>query len=174
MKPHHKLRASLLTWLMTISIGLQAGDKPPAEELFSGPVPRLQVEIPDESLKVLRNYKQVWRQERPERIDVRVTVREGDGVYTNVALHLKGSFSFQPVDGKPSMTLNFDKFAPGRLFHGLNKIHLNNSVQDPSYLCESFARELFLSLGVPSPRATPALVKLNGDVLERSHAGVEL
>ena len=93
---------------------------------------------------------------------MRVTVREGEKVYTNVTLHLKGSFSFQPVDGKPSMTLNFDRFAPGQLFHGLNKIHLNNSVQDPSYLCESFARELFLSLGVPSPRATPALVKLNG------------
>ena len=119
MKPHHKLRTLLLVCLTTISIGLQARDEPSVDELFSGPVPRLQIEIPDEGLKVLRSYKQVWRQERPERIDVRVTVRESEKVYTNVALHLKGSFSFQPVDGKPSMTLNFDRFAPGQLFHGL-------------------------------------------------------
>lgn len=129
---------------------------------FAGPIPRLQIEIPPDGMKVLRDYKQVWRQKRPERIDVRVTVREGSRTYTNVALHLKGSYSFLPIDEKPSLTLNFDKFARGQLFHGLDKIHLNNSVQDQSYLCETFARDLFLSLGVPSPRATPALVSING------------
>ena len=55
MKPHHKLRPLLLVCLTTISIGLQAGDKPSADDLFSGPVPRLQIEIPDEGLKVLRS-----------------------------------------------------------------------------------------------------------------------
>jgi hypothetical protein len=72
------------------------------------------------------------------------------------------ALTFQPIDAKPSLTLNFDKFAPGQRFHGLTKIHLNNSVQDPSYLCEQFARELFVAVGVPSPRATPALLNLNG------------
>ena len=90
------------------------------------------------------------------------TVREGGQVYTNVAIHLKGSFTFQPIDAKPSLTLNFDKFAPGQRFHGLTKIHLNNSVQDPTSLCEQLARELFVDVGVPSPRATPARVRLNG------------
>ena len=97
MKPHNKLRAMLLACLMAVLVGVRAKDEPAADDLFTGPVPRLHVEIPAESLKVLRGYKQVWRQERPERIDVRVTVREGGRVYTNVALHLKGSFSFQPV-----------------------------------------------------------------------------
>ena len=134
-----------------------AGDK-----LFAGPVPRIRIEIPAEGMAVLREYNQVWRETRPARIDVRATVREGGNVYTNVAVHLKGSFSFQPIDSKPSLTLNFKKFAPGQKFHGLTKIHLNNSVQDPSYLCEQFARELFTDLGIPSPRATPAIVNLNG------------
>lgn len=79
-------------------------------------------------MTALRSYNQVWRQARPEQIDVRITVREGRKVYTNVALHLKGSYSFQPIDAKPSVTLNFDKFAVGQRFHGLTKIHLNNSV----------------------------------------------
>jgi spore coat protein H len=132
------------------------------DELFTGPVPRLRIDIPSEGMAVLREYNQVWRQTRPPRIDVRATVREGGKTYTNVAIHLKGSFSFQPIDAKPSLTLNFNKFAPGQKFHGLKKTHLNNSVQDPSYLCEQFARELFTDVGVPSPRATPALVNLNG------------
>ncbi len=131
------------------------------DELFSG-VSRLQLEIPPAAMAVLRGYNQVWRQERPERVDVRITVRDGQNVYTNVAVHLKGSYSFQPIDSKPSLTLNFEKFAPGQRFHGLTKIHLNNSVQDPSYICEAFARELFNDLGIPSPRAGQALVKLNG------------
>ncbi len=131
------------------------------DHLFSTPS-RLLIEIPDEGMKVLRDYVQVWRQTRPERVDVRATVREGGKIYTNVAVHLKGSYSFQPIDGKPSLTLNFDKFAPGQKFHGHTKIHLNNSVQDPSALSEQFARELFRSVGVPAPRAAPALVTLNG------------
>src|SRR5262245_51189640 len=101
--------------------------------LVQGVVPRLSIEIPPDSLEVLRDYKQLWRQARPQRIDVKVAIREGKNVYTNVAVHLKGSYSFRPIDDKPSMTLNFDKFAPGQRFHGLEKIHLNNSVQDPSY-----------------------------------------
>ena len=162
MKPHSKFRALCLFSLIGVAVALPAKDHSASDALFTGLVPRLHIEIPAESLKVLESYRQAWRQERPERIDVPVTVREGGRVYTNVALHLKGSFSFQPIGGKPSMTLNFEKLAPGQRFHDLTKIHLNNSVQDPSYLCESFAREMFQSVGVPSPRATPALVKLNG------------
>src|SRR5436305_14173240 len=75
------------------------------DDLFTT-APRMQIEIPPEGMKVLRDYKQVWRQPRPERIDVQATVREGGSVYSNVAIHLKGSFSFQPIDSKPSHTLN--------------------------------------------------------------------
>jgi spore coat protein H len=132
------------------------------EELFAGPVPELRIEIPAEGMRVLREYHQVWRQKRPERIDVRARVREGGRIYSDVAVHLKGSFSFQGIDDKPSLTLNFDKFVPGQHFHGLTKIHLNNGVQDPTGLCEQLARELFAEQGIVSPRATPALVHLNG------------
>ena len=133
------------------------------DELFAGAgVPRLQIEIPAAGMRVLRSYHQENGGPRPERVDVRATVREGDHIYTNVAIHLKGSWSFQPVDRKPSLTLNFDKFAPGQKFHGLDKIHLNNSAQDASYFHEALARELFNEAGVPTPRAGHAAVNLNG------------
>ena len=117
--------------------GARAGD-----ELFSSnTVPRLQIEIPEAGLAVLRNY--FWR--NADRTNVLATVREGDRVYTNVTLHLKGAAgSFRPIDDKPAFTLNFDKAAPGQRFHGLQKIHLNNSVQDPTYVSDQIARELFL------------------------------
>jgi spore coat protein H len=134
-----------------------------AELLFQDKlVPRIQVQIPPEGMEVLRNYHQVWGKPRPERVDVRATVREGGHVYTNVALHLKGSYSFQAIDAKPSLTLNFDKGNHGQSFHGLGKIHLNNSVQDPTYFSEKFARELFREVGVPSTRVGHALVEING------------
>jgi len=149
---------------LALGVGLEAHarNEDASALLFTGPVPSLRIDIPAGEMKVLREYRQVWRQPRPERIDVRVTVREGGHVYTNVAVHLKGSYTFQPIDGKPSLTLNFDKFAPGQRFHDLTKIHLNNSMQDPSGLCEQLARELLADAGVPSPRATPALMNLNG------------
>ena len=128
-------------------------------------VPKLSIEIPEEGMKTLRDYHQVWRQTRPERVDVKATIREGAKVYKDVAIHLKGTFTFQPIDAHPSLTLNFDKFAKGQRFHGLSKLHLNNTVQDPSYLSEAFARDLFNDIGVPAPRAGHALVTLNGRAL---------
>jgi spore coat protein H len=136
-----------------------------ADELFTNRrIPGIRIEIPPEGLEVLRQYNGRPDQESEPRTDVRATVREGNTIYTNVAVHLKGSLgSFRPIDSdKPALTLNFDKFADGQRFHGLQKIHLNNSVQDPSYASEQISRELFLQAGIPTPRAAHALVEVNG------------
>ena len=60
------------------------------------------------------------------------------------------------------MTLNFDKNAKGQRFHGLSKLSLNNSVQDPTLISEQFSREMFLKAGIATPRASHAVVELNG------------
>ena len=125
-------------------------------------VPQLNLTLSPEGMKVLRNYHQTFGKPRPERVDVQAQVRVGKTTYTNVAIHLKGSYSFQSIDQKPSLTLNFDKFSPGQRLEGFDKIHLNNSVQDPSYLSEKLSRELFQEAGVPSPRVGHARVSLNG------------
>jgi spore coat protein H len=162
-------RGGLAAWPLLAPAGftpllLAAPAQPdPSHALFAGTnVPHLRIEIPPEGMKILENYNQVWGQPRPERVDVTATVRHAGQVYTNIALHLKGSYTFQPIHGKPSLTLNFDKHAPGQRFQGLDKIHLNNSVQDPTYLCEKLARELFTAAGVPASRIGHARVTLNG------------
>ena len=134
-----------------------------ADKLFSGSeVLKIQIEIPAAGIKTLEKY--TWQfGAQAGREQVKATVREGGKTYTNVALQLKGAAgSFRPIHDNPALTLNFDKFVDGQTFHGLDKLSLNNSVQDQTYVSEQFCRELFLKAGVPTPRATHATVALNG------------
>ena len=55
-----------------------------------------------------------------------------------------------------------DKFGRTRRFHGMDKFHLANSVQDPSYLSELICGELFRAAGVPASRIGHAVVTING------------
>jgi spore coat protein H len=134
--------------------------KPDASDAFftNGTIPHIKIEIAGTNLNSLR---------QDPRRNVRARITEGTTVYHDVALHLKGAAgSFRPIDdGKPAFTLNFDKFKEGQEFRGLDKLHLNNSVQDPSYMTELLCSELFLAAGVPTPRTTHARVELNGRLL---------
>ena len=131
--------------------------RPGAELFTNGPIPRIQIQVSPEAYASLR---------REPRQNVTATVKEGGKTYYNVALHLKGAAgSFRPVDSKPGMMLHFGRHTPDQRFHGLLKIMLNNSVQDPSYLNEKIGGYLFRLAGVPSPRTGHAVVELNGRLL---------
>ena len=132
-----------------------------ADDIFAGTnVLRMQITIPQSGMNALRHTGWGNGRERPIAM---ATVEEDGVVYTNVAVHLKGSAgSFRSIDENPCLTLNFEKFATNQTFHGLHKLSLNNSAQDRSYLNEKISRELFESAGVPVPRAGHALVQLNG------------
>ena len=54
-----------------------------------------------------------------------------------------------------------DKFADDQTFHGLDKLHLANSAQDPSYLSELICGEICKAVGVPAARISHAVVTLN-------------
>ena len=166
-------QAGLLSALLLIGLALipspsAAAATPrgpdPSDEFFKAPsIPRLRIEVPPEGMEILRSYVFHKGSNPDSRTNVHATVREGDRVYTNVALHIKGSLgSSVPVDEKPALTLGFDKWSEGQRFHGLQKISLNNTVQDASYISEIITRELFTAAGLPCPRATHARVELNG------------
>ena len=94
---------------------------------------------------------------------VTARVEEGSNVFENVGVHLKGAVgSFRSIDDKPGLTLSFSKQASNRTFHGSSKIHLNNSVEDPSYLNEKLGTILFARAGIPAPAVHHALIELNG------------
>jgi len=125
-----------------------------SEEFFADRTVRLfQIELSDAAIDSLR---------RGSRQYVSGIVREGDVVFPNVGIHLKGMGSFQPLEQKPSFVLKFDEYRPDQEYCGLTKLMLNNSIQDTSYLSELLATRLFRDAGVPAARVTHARVTLNG------------
>jgi hypothetical protein len=76
-------------------------------------------------------------------------------------MKLKGAAgSFRDLGDRPALTLSMRK--KGERFHGLDKFHLNNSVQDESYLNELIASQLCNEAGLPAARTSHARVWLNG------------
>lgn len=138
------------------TIAAPKSDAPDTRDAFfaNHTIPRIRIQLDAEALAALRNKFREY---------TTATIIEGTNTWRDVGIHLKGQYgTFQGIDGRPSLTLNFDKFIKGQRFHGLDKLHLNNSVQDPSYLCEMIGRQLFEAAGVPVARASHARVELNG------------
>ncbi|HWN97516.1 MAG TPA: CotH kinase family protein [Methylomirabilota bacterium] len=164
----------LLVVLLCFQSGLRAavyapGGKSSSAEtdaLFLGEtVLELSIEVDAQGLETLRANSSN-RYNSPNRPDALATVREGTNIYQRVAIHLKGSAgSFRDVEQKPAFTLNFDEHIPKQRFHGLEKISLNNSVQDSTYMCEFLGRQIFNATSVPVPRAGHATVTFNGEPL---------
>ena len=82
-----------------------------------------------------------------------------------------GCGSARHLDGKAAFKINLawdDPEVAGcpeeRRSHGLERVTLNNMVQDASFLHEELAYELFHRLGVPSPRASHARLYVNGEL----------
>src|SRR5262245_48647874 len=63
--------------------------KPSAgDDLFTGTaIRKIRIEIPKDGLAKLRRYRWERNGNHAERVAVPVTLKEGDTVYTNVALH---------------------------------------------------------------------------------------
>ena len=129
-------------------------ERPGADIFEPAPLRKIKIEIKGAALQKLTQDN---RRYAP------AVFRDGDVVLTNVGIHLKGAAgSFRDFNDRPALTVNFDKFAPSQNWHGLHKIHLNNSVQDGSMLTENICGELFRQAGVPAPRVSNARVELNG------------
>jgi spore coat protein CotH len=135
-----------------------ANAQKPAEQsaafFKSDKVLHLEIDIGKKELDALR---------REPRKYAKATLKEGDLVYPDIGIHVKGAAgSFRGIDDKPGLTLNMNKFDKEKLFHGMDKWHLANSVQDPSYLSELLCGELFRAAGVPASRVHHAVVTING------------
>jgi hypothetical protein len=100
--------------------------------------------------------------QRDQRAYVRGTITEGTNVVRDAGLHLKGNGSFRPLHEKPSFVVNFDRYVPDQKYLGLEKIMLNNSSQDGTFLAEMIAGMMFRDANVPCPRVTHSRVMLNG------------
>ena len=171
MRSKRRLYATIIG-LILVSVGTERVPSgslraaPPAQgrasdEVFADGDPiRIAIEISPAGIGMLARARPTT--DSDAKIETEATIVEAGRIYTTVAVHLKGFSSFQPIGATPSFTLNFDKLVTKQSFHGLEKISLNNSLQDDTRLNEVFSREVFAAAGVPVPRATYALVTLNG------------
>lgn len=125
----------------------------------SGVIPQLRIEISKEQMDALRKDPRAYSQ-----CTVKGTLPgQEEAALAEVGIKLKGQAgSFRNVDDKPGITLNFNKFKKGQKFFGLDKFHLNNSVQDATMLNESLAGLIMRDAGIPAARCTHARVWLNG------------
>ncbi len=165
-------RNPLLGWLLVPALLLgglsvlclppvEAGQNPAADSdafFLMGKVIDLHLEIGPKELDSLR---------REPRKYVKATLKEKtkdkETIYKDVGVHVKGAAgSTRSIDDKPGLTINMDKFADGQRFHGMDKFHLANSVQDPSYLSELLCGDMFRDAGVPASRVGHSLVTING------------
>ena len=126
----------------------------PGGEIFDQPtVLQFQLKLAPTNLTALREHPRDYTP---------ATVIVNGQTFTNVGVKLKGSAgSFRNVDDHPAYTLHFSKWAPTRRLFGLRRLHLNNSVQDHSYLNEYIGGELHRSAGVPAARSAWATVEVN-------------
>jgi spore coat protein H len=140
--------------------GTKKEDK--TKKLFEGRiVPSFRIEIAPPEMQKLRAEPRKYA-----KAQIKVTTPDGEKTFKDVAIHLKGAAgSFRGVDDRPAMTVNLDKFTKDQEFYDLDKFHLNNSVQDGSYVNEMLSGELNLAGGVPTARATHARVWLNNKEL---------
>ena len=139
-----------------------AWSQKPGEEIDAffkeQPIVELNIEIGSKEMDALRREPRKYvRAKLIER------VKGMDVVYDGVGVHCKGAAgSFRGIDDKAGLTLNMDKFDNVKLFHGMDKFHLANSLQDPSYISELVCGEMFRAAGVPASRCAHAVVSING------------
>jgi spore coat protein CotH len=79
----------------------------------------------------------------------------------SVAIRSRGLGSRNP--SKPALRVDFDRFATGQRFLGLESVTLDNLWQDPSLVREGVTMAMFARLGQPAPREAYARLFINGD-----------
>lgn len=92
-----------------------------------------------------------------------VTV-DGDP-YAEVGVRKKGFFG-SLNDEKPSLKLRFDRYVDDQLLDGvMERMTLNNSIQDVSMINTCLAYSVFADAGLATPRCNFATVSVNGEQL---------
>ena len=90
------------------------------------------------------------------------TVTIDGETHTEVGVRKKGFLGSQS-DTKPSLKLRYDKYVDGQSLGGvMERMTLNNSIQDPSMVNTCLAYQVFAAVGLPSSRCNFATVTVNG------------
>ena len=103
--------------------------------------------------------------ENEEYTDCTVVI-DGDS-YKNVAIRAKGNTSLSTVSqlgsDRYSLKIEFDHYNSAENYYGLDKLCLNNIIQDTTYMKDYLSYQLMAQMGVPSPLCSYAYITINGE-----------
>ena len=86
--------------------------------------------------------------------------------YSNVAIRAKGNTSLSSVaaygNNRYSFKIEFDHYQTGKTYYGLDKLCLNNLIQDKTYMKDYLSYTLMARMGVSSPLCSFVQINVNG------------
>ena len=87
--------------------------------------------------------------------------------YKNIAIRAKGNTSLSQVanygSDRYSFKLEFDHYSDATTYHGLDKLCLNNIIQDNTYMKDYLCYTMMNYAGVSSPLCSFAYITVNGE-----------
>jgi len=87
--------------------------------------------------------------------------------YKNTAIRAKGNTSLSMVSSmdsdRYSFKLEFDHYDSGRTYYGLDKLSLNNVIQDSTYMKDYLTYRMMGAFGVDAPLCSYVYITVNGE-----------
>lgn len=95
------------------------------------------------------------------------TVVIDDETYQNVAIRAKGNTSLTQVkaygNDRYSFKIEFDHYDSSKTYYGLDKLCLNNVIQDNTYMKEYFSYRMMSEAGAAAPLCSYVNISVNGE-----------
>ena len=95
------------------------------------------------------------------------TVVIDEETYKNVAIRGKGNTSLTQVESygndRYSFKIEFDHYDDANSYYGLDKLVLNNIIQDNTYMKDYLTYQMMAQMGVASPLCSYAYLTVNGE-----------
>ena len=105
----------------------------------------------------------------PEEKYTRCTVVINNEQFDNVGIRAKGNSSLTTVtqlgSSRYSLKLEFDHYDDSQSYHGLDKLNLNNLIQDNTMMKDFLVYRMMQKVGTAAPLCSYAQVRVNGNPL---------
>lgn len=86
--------------------------------------------------------------------------------YKNVGIRAKGNTSLRNVSAmgssRYSFKIEFDQYEQGKSYHGLDKLSLNNIIQDNTYMKDYLCYQMMAAAGADAPLCSYVYITVNG------------
>lgn len=115
---------------------------------------------------VMDNWDDFLAQCTDEEYRACTVIIDGD-TYKNVAIRAKGNTSLSQVaaygNDRYSFKIEFDYYDNAKSYYGLDKLCLNNIIQDNTYMKDYLTYQLMSSFGVDAPLCSYVYITVNGE-----------